>query len=291
LYEIKTNINLKDFIYYDNGLKCADIDERKLGIPEEIDTKCDKAKITDEEKYFSVCEKKNIINFELDKCIQNNNGVFDIGSHYMRTCHYCNVHKEKGVYVLTCDCEDANQSRRREYKPINNFLEYSNSKVNCLDPTKKKTPSEKEEIKTSGAIINYDPDLSPSDNLMRNCGEFSFDKNILTAECGTNDILLNLDLNKCISNIEGELKFKENGNYGNSCKNCEIVSEGYGVYFLQCVCKGIKQTLRGVEEKKTKLSLGEKLIIRKDTIQIDCLPNLVLNEENDQFKCEHGITK
>lgn len=152
-----------------------------------------------------------------------------------------------------------------------------------------------EKIETdSGAIIDYDQALSPSDNFMRNCHNFSFGGNTFNAECGSNKKKLELDFNKCLTNINGELKFAKNGNYAKSCKECSVESNGSGIYFLNCKCDKIVKQLRTSEnampdeanEKQTHISLSEKIIITQDTKVLSCLPDLVLENEKNMIECE-----
>jgi len=128
--------------------------------------------------------------------------------------------------------------------------------------------------KIKKAIIDYQPELSGSDNFMRNCQNFSYKSNIFAANCGSEKTKLELNFNKCIANINGKLKFAKNGNYGKSCSDCMINSK-YGIYYLECNCKGIVKKL-GSNEKNARISLSEKIIITKDA-EIDCLPDLVLD--------------
>ena len=467
LREIKTNINLQDFVYFDRKLKCANIDPRKLPKAQEIDNCDKKVEISDRQnnsfyKLETTCFNQN--SFRLDNCLGNNNGVFDYGKNFGRTCYFCEITKESSVYVLTCDCEDAKGSRRREYKALNQFFEVekTSKKIICHDPNKAKKeaakkaaekkaaakeaaerkaaekaaekkkfdilikPSKKiegitiipkkaevektettipatkttinkidgttthitmknasintikipilpakikefeikiapakkkkgveikmkkvkpekteitipatkkiinkkisetthitskdatintvvipieaaivpkeeeieEEIETdSGAIIDYDQALSPSDNFMRNCHNFSFGGNTFAAECGSNKKKLELDFNKCLTNINGELKFAKNGNYAKSCKECSVESNGSGIYFLNCKCDKIVKQLRTPEnkmpgeanERQTHISLSEKIIITQDTKVLSCLPDLVLENEKNMIECE-----
>jgi len=141
LKKIKTNINLKDFVYFDGKLKCANIDPRKLPKAKEIDNNCKNTKLSDIKELITSCKVNGKFvpeKYKLENCLSNNNGHFDHGKHFARTCHLCEIKKEKGVYVITCDCEDARQSRRREYKALNQFFEIENSKIVCHDPNKKK---------------------------------------------------------------------------------------------------------------------------------------------------------
>lgn len=133
IYESKTNISLKDFIYFEKGLKCADINQTRKQKPKAIDSKCILSKITEDNTFFSVCENLNIINFDINNCISNKNGLFNKGKSFFDNCYSCNIQKEIGNYFLSCDCEDENKSIRREYKPIHDFLEYKNSEVNCFN--------------------------------------------------------------------------------------------------------------------------------------------------------------
>jgi len=156
-----------------------------------------------------------------------------------------------------------------------------------------KKEDEKEDKKTdSGAIIDYDPQLSPSDNFMRNCHSFSFGGNVFAAECGSNKKLLELDMNKCIGNVNGDLKFAKNGNYEKTCEKCTVESNGWGIYFLQCTCKTFAKITSGPEsafnnEKKTFVSLSEKIIITQDTKELSCLPDLILENEKNIINCEN----
>lgn len=129
---------------------------------------------------------------------------------------------------------------------------------------------------------------------MRNCQKFSVENNTFTATCGTNKKVLDLDMNHCIANIDGDLKFAKDGNYGNSCKECELKSNGYGIFFLHCKCKGVAKNLGGIyanlkqdNMKFTYISLSEKIIITQHTKTLSCLPDLVLEEEKTRcIKCE-----
>jgi hypothetical protein len=164
LKEIKTNINFNDFIEFDKRLKCKDFDENKKYLesfkPKAIDTNCIFGKITEEYRFFSVCDNKNIINFDYGKCIFINNGVFENPSgnenentlelNFLKSCYNCNLRKIKETQFLQCDCLDASKSIRTESRPINEFLNYENDDVKCLYDDKDKkvnnSDSEKSEI-------------------------------------------------------------------------------------------------------------------------------------------------
>merc|ERR1711957_321084 len=136
--------------------KCANIDPRKLPKAKEIDN-CDKnVEISERQnnsfyKLETTCFNQN--SFRLDNCLGNNNGVFDYGKHFGRTCYFCEITKESSVYVLTCDCEDAKGSRRREYKALNQFFEVekTSKKIICHDPNKAKKEAAKKKAAKKAA--------------------------------------------------------------------------------------------------------------------------------------------
>lgn len=358
LREIKTNINLKDFAYYDNGLKCANLDPRKLPAKRSLENNCN-LKLSNEKYLQGTCQNKRL-NFNLENCVGNHNGEFDHGRHFKRTCYFCSMKKENGRYVLTCDCEDHRQSRRREYDALNNFLKFDERTkiLRCFDPSKEKDQEDKkpnnkdfkpqvisakkhkdetikvnagkvynkdiiiptsdvkihkketetthvivneskqntinipiheaeepqkEEEKDSGAIIDYQKELTGSDNFQRNCRNFKYGDQIFQATCGSNKIELELDLNKCIANVNGNLKFAKDGNYGKSCKECYVHSNGWGVEFLICKCADANKQM-----KESILSLQEKIIIKEETKQLGCLADLVLENEKNEMQCEEN---
>ena len=142
--EKKTNINLEDFLEFNNELKCKDFKIYKkysnYTKPKPIDTNCILGKITEENTFFSVCDKLNIINFDYENCIFNNNGVFEIGkskknkkTNFSRTCFNCNLQKINENYFLECNCLNSFNSLRKEFKPINEFLKYENNDVKCIN--------------------------------------------------------------------------------------------------------------------------------------------------------------
>jgi len=138
LYDSLTNINLNDFIYYDENsknLKCTELN-LNLTLNKEkkaLDRECILGKFSEDNKFFSVCENKNVIDFDLDKCISNNNGTFDFGGNFLDTCDSCFLQREgfSGSYFLSCDCLDEKKSIRREYRFLSEFLEYREKAVRC----------------------------------------------------------------------------------------------------------------------------------------------------------------
>lgn len=179
-------------------------------------------------------------------------------------------------------------------------IDMKDAKINTVTiPIEKAEEKEEEEEKDdnadSEAIIDYDVDLSGSDNFFRNCHNFSYGDHIFGATCGSNKKELTLDLNHCIASIDGNLKFAKDGNFGNSCKECEIKTNGYGIYFLKCKCKGVekKKNLKTDLDlqihnmgKDTFVSLQEKIIILKESKKLSCLPDLILENEKEVVKCE-----
>lgn len=135
LSPIKTNINLNDFIYYDNkeGLKCKKIKFDTFEEPKHLDNNCILPRIMENKKFFAVCNKLNIINFEINDCIENINGKFSSGKKFFESCYNCEIQKEVKSYYLGCNCKDENNSIRKEYRPLHEFLEYFNDKIDCLN--------------------------------------------------------------------------------------------------------------------------------------------------------------
>lgn len=74
------------------------------------------------------------------------------------------------------------------------------------------------------------------------CIYITFNGTTLNAQCKNRDGVnqgSRLDLNQCITNDNGALKFRNNGQFGKSCQNCKLNGND-----LSCECKDIGGTFR-----------------------------------------------
>jgi hypothetical protein len=78
--------------------------------------------------------------------------------------------------------------------------------------------------------------LSTEQQFQLTCRNFSLRRSVLFAQCKTTAGLFvdtNIDLNRCISNMNGVLTRTANGNFFLTCNHCNLFRK----WFLRCRCK------------------------------------------------------
>jgi hypothetical protein len=219
----------------------------------------------------SLCGKKKT-DINLNSCLANIDGklTFMKDGFYSNSCTNCRINKKIG-------------------NPINtNFL-----KCTCLNMRNVKNTSE---IKLSDVIVFDDNELkcnfqdletskylTPSDNFRVLCNKLIIsDKiNIFKAFCGKKNIEYDLDLNKCIANIDGTLRIRKNGNYGLSCKNCILKKDVKDQNILACTCNRANNRYWN----DSIISLQERIIYNKKENTLQCLSDQELPEEKTVSSC------
>ena len=79
-----------------------------------------------------------------------------------------------------------------------------------------------------------------------------------------------LDLNDCLTNFDGELKYKRDGGYARSCRRCNFESKDTLV--LKCECRKYDQSYRNAT-----IDLNDYIV--KHDNQLDCRPKIHLTTE------------
>jgi len=97
------------------------------------------------------------------------------------------------------------------------------------------------------------PEEETKELFNTSCVQVSLNQYKLTISC--DDDSEELDLNELLENVNGRLKFKEYGNYSQTCSKCELLTEELfemKTYEIQCICLN-----RMKNEKKTSINIDE----------------------------------
>merc|ERR1712151_433240 len=145
-HNFMTTIYLKDFIYYENGLKCANLIKREYPSAEYIDTQCQNTlKIKQEKRrtyhndngyayysntYFAwlqgTCKingKSQKINMDIKGCMGNLNGHFSLKEkNFINSAKECEVNFSKGIFFLDCILHTADGKAIKAFTPLSAYV-------------------------------------------------------------------------------------------------------------------------------------------------------------------------
>jgi len=104
-----------------------------------------------------------------------------------------------------------------------------------------KNLSKKSSLK-SDKSKDFDLDVQTNDLFDPDCAEVSLKNNILIVTCKDQSREVNLD--QKLTNNDGKLQMRNNGNYSKTCSDCSLVTEvtlDIKYHKFSCVCKDGKQ--------------------------------------------------
>lgn len=234
----------KNISQYFLNLKKHSLANSKSVIEANFESECKEVLLKSSNTLEAKCSNKRV-SIDLSKCIANFHGklVYIKNGNFGETCNKCNIKKtnksnKSSSYFLECSCQDTN--RRQIISKINlvDFLFVKSGKLHCDDVANLVSPPE---------VIN--PSI-----IDTNCDKVSLvSNNRFQAICtnaksakSANRVAVNFNLDKCITNSNGQLVLKDNGFYSGSCRNCRI-EERNRVYFLLCYCADITNSFKYVE--------------------------------------------
>jgi len=291
----QTELNLNDLLYFNNNfnLICDDASNFKAYyeniIPKYLDEYCEFPKIENKVIFLAVCNN-SLLDFDLNSCIGNFNGELALSENgkFGASCRDCYVNTKKNDYtskkniMITCYCKDTSQNYISGEYPLNRFIDFSQDQIVCANHKILKPKIEVVENFVVGKLP-YNRNLSASDNFMISCKNIRVQKNNkLIASCGLKDIDdYEIDLDVCLSNIDGVLKVAKNGLFSKTCKDCKIKFDNEENYILNCSCQKINKTLWN----NTFISLKERIIINENKNLLECLTNVKLPEDSSNGIC------
>lgn len=305
-----TQINLSEFLYVKFGsLLCDDV--AKLSAPAEIleprmiDTNCEKATIISNNRFSATCTNGNSTNsanrvnvdFNLDKCISNNNGklVPVANGSYSGSCRNCKIALKNKINFLACDCADITNAFKPVESALNKFITFRGNTIRCVEEEKNNNNNVPINVQPSSNTSVYIPtvpavieklsinkNLSAADNFMILCKNLKVENvNFLKAFCGEKNLEYVLNLNNCFSNLDGTLKIAKDGSYGKSCRKCAIKFDNEEQYVLECNCQRADQK----NWIDTYIALRERIVYNESRNALECLTNFVLPEDNSKKIC------
>jgi len=213
------------------------------------------------------------VSIDLNKCFSNTNGklVYASNGAYSKSCNSCSIKESLNPdktknYSLTCKCFDVKGGLKSSEINLNDFL-YFNNKLECDDV-----------VKLSNTALNIN-----TSELEENCQNVNIKNgNTFTATCSNKGIEFNL--NKCIGNFNGELALAENGNFGASCKNCEISLKNK-VIMLSCSCADITNRFKTIES-----AINKFINFSGNTISCANQKSSILNVSTDKLPYNKNLS-
>lgn len=295
--QLISQINLKDILYVKSGaLLCDEVIKLTTPAaiinPSIIDTNCDKVSLVSNNRFTALCLNANsgnssnrvAVNFSLDNCITNQNGqlLAQENGFYSGSCRNCKIEQRNKIYFLVCNCADITNAFKPVESALNKFITFRGNSVECLSSKEDNKP-----INIKSAIdipakpvekLSLNNKLSPADNFMILCKHLKIEYNSsLIAFCGDKHIQYVLDLNSCLSNIDGAIKIAKDGVYGRTCRNCAVKFDNDKNYVLECACQRADWKIWIF----SKISLRERIVYNESKNALECLTNIVLPEDNN----------
>jgi Zn-finger protein len=299
--QLISQINLKDILYVKSGsLLCDEVIKMTTPAaiinPSIIDTNCDKVTLVSNNRFTATCTNANsgnsanrvAVDFSLDNCITNQNGQLlaqENGS-YSRSCRNCKIEQRNKIYFLVCNCADITNAFKPVESALNKFITFSGNSVRCLSSEEDNKPINIKPASNTAVDIPAKPveklslnnKLSPADNFMILCKNLKIENvSSLIAFCGDKHIEYVLNLDSCLTNIDGAIKIAKDGGYGRTCRNCAVKFDHDKKYVLECTCQRADWKIWIFSN----ISLRERIVYNESKNALECLTNIVLPEDNN----------
>ena len=117
--------------------------------------------------------------------------------------------------------------------------------------------------------------VEDDDQIDTKCKSAIMENHFLSSYCGSNKIHLVLDLNKCVTNNNGKIEYRQDGAFSATCTKCKIVYEG-DISKLSCQCENSEG-----DPEKTKINLDN--IVEYKNYQLKCRnkPEVIISKDDD----------